>query len=323
MNAMQKHKKPLILLAVLSVAVAIFFMLNSKEEEGTFKRDFIEIDTAQVTAIVIYPKSQNGNEIQLSRTAANNWKLMTNGKVMNADEAMPANILEEIMQMTAQRIVGTSAEKQAEYEVIDTAATRVKFMAGSLVVLDMFVGKFTYTQSPQTANFQQPNIKITSYVRLAENNEIYAVEGFVSMLFNRDVNSFRNKNILNSDAQTWKRLSFNYKGDSSFVLIRQQDKWTINGMETDSSVVNSYLSSLVFTTSQDFYEGSVPSVPTYQLKVESSGFSPIEIMAFQADTLHHYFIQSSQNKGVTFADVNNTLVKKIFKSRTELLPLVK
>lgn len=314
-----KMRKQLTLLIILIVVVTVVIIVDSQKENRTFKRDFIEIDSTAITSVVIYPKSLKGEYFTLKRTA-NTWKVEKNGTVFNADDVEAENIISQLTSMKAKRVVGKSKAKKTEYEVTDSAATKIKVKEDDETTLDLYIGKFTYKQPAQQNYYQQQNIQITSYVRLANEDEIYAVDGLISMMFNRDLSAFRNKNIVNSNTYNWKRVSFNYPGDSSFVLIKQDDKWTINGMQTDSATVTSYINSLSNTTSDTFYDQKASTeLALYTLKIEGNEMEPIEVKAFPATDKNGFLIQSTQNKGTLYSDSDSTLVNKLFSGRNELM----
>src|SRR6187401_3032741 len=72
----------IIILIVLGAIVAINKYRQSRGGENTFNEEFIKIDTATITQILIYPKVEKGKEIKLTKTGIS-WEL-SNDKVKTA-----------------------------------------------------------------------------------------------------------------------------------------------------------------------------------------------------------------------------------------------
>jgi len=50
-------------------------MVKSGKGEKSFKTDIVNIDTAKVTAITIYPRANNHQEVKIYKEGKNNWKV--------------------------------------------------------------------------------------------------------------------------------------------------------------------------------------------------------------------------------------------------------
>ena len=153
-------------------------------------------------------------------------------------------------------------------------------------VLDLIIGKFA---------FQQPR-SMSTFVRLNDENEVYEVDGFLDMTFNKDVNSFRNETIVKSDKNNWQKLTFFYTDGESFELEKVEDKWMIDGVSTDSSKTVNSLNSLARLTNTDFIDKTPDEIlpqQTSKLVIEVADSDPIEIIGYKNES--KYLIHSSQN----------------------------
>jgi hypothetical protein len=135
------------------------------------------------------------------------------------------------------------------------------------------------------------------------------------MSLGRSINDFRNKTVIQCNKQDISKLTFKYPADSSFALIKEGDKWTIDGLLCDSVSVAGYLNSLSRLTGSYFVDEQKPlnGEADYSVSIEGNNFSsPIVVKAYESDTVNRYLITSSLNNGAYFSDKNNDLTNKIF-----------
>ncbi len=314
-------KSLLIVFVVLLAIVVLVAVRDSKKGDRSFKVNLIPLDSASITAITIYPKSDK-NTIELKKSG-NTWELETKNKSYTAELNTIKEMLSTLTNLKAERVAATDKSKWGTFEVNDTSATRVVLNNGKRSGADLFIGKFTYQQpkNPSPYNYGQQGT-MTSYVRLAGDKNVYAVNGFLSMMFNRTADNFRNKTIINSDKLDWTRLSFNYPADSSFVLNKENNKWMINGLLADSASVAGYFNTIYRLTSSDFVDNEKPesSAPVFSLKIEGKNLAnPIQVNAFVADTTNGYLIASNQNKDTYFSNNKSKLTEKLFVGKDKFL----
>jgi hypothetical protein len=309
--------------ALLILAVAALISNNSKStisRNRTFKSELTDFDTTKITQICIYPKLKN-ETIILSKSG-DDWKVMVEDKEYNADPNTIKGMIHTLLNLRATRLAANDRAQWAEYELTDSAASRVQLLAGKNTVVDVYLGKFSY-QQPKNVNpydYRQQG-KMTSYVRLAGHKEVYAVDGFIAMSFNRKADDFRNRTIVRSEKETWNRLSFTGP-DHTFDLVKQGNQWTIGGLLADSASVAKYVGSLAWLSNSAFVEENVmlSDKPLYTLSIEGENMaSPIKISAFPADTLNKYAISSTLNEGAYFSGSSNGLFEKIFVGKENLL----
>jgi hypothetical protein len=134
------------------------------------------------------------------------------------------------------------------------------------------------------------------------------------------MDEYRDQALIRSSSSSWSRLSFFYPADSSFVLEKMGDFWTIGGKAVDSMKVVNFLRSLERLSSSDFYNQAVQAEkPTHKLIIEGSVKEPIEITAYPADVENGYTIESSQNKEARFSGKASGLFERVFKGKSALL----
>ncbi len=205
-----------IILVILAAIYAISEFTGNKER--SFSRILVAVDTASVSEIHIQIPSDNA-DIKLVRNALADWSVEANGNRYGADYGVVKSILSQFQEMKPERIAATSKEYWSDFDITDSLAIRVTLSSGKKNVADIYFGKFSYTQPPQGQMQMQQQGKMTTFVRSAKDDRVYAVEGFLRMNYQKDVNSYRNKNLVSVNRDDIARLSFNYP-DYSFNVER-------------------------------------------------------------------------------------------------------
>ncbi len=307
-----------IVFVVLLAIVVLLRISENKKGERSFRKDLVNFDVANVSGISIIPKADK-EQVNLTRQAVG-WKVGNTDKSYNADETMVDNMLNDLLKLVPKRVAATSEDKWNDFEVTDSLATRVIVKDGKNVLADIFIGKFSY-QQPK--NQYQRQGTMTSFVRLAGDEIIYAVDGFLSMTYNRDINSYRNKYLIKTQKENLNKLTFNYP-DSSFTMLKENDKWMISGLLADSASVDKYLSSITVTSNQDFVDdidvGTLGQAQ-YSLLIEGDNFTPVDVKVFHnlLDTVNNVLLTSNINKGTIFSGTKSGLIEKIFVGKDKFL----
>jgi hypothetical protein len=314
------------LVIILVILAAVFLVIDMMgDKERSFRSDIIEVDTASITSVEInIPKDQV--QIILSRTGgSSDWVVMSEGNKYPADVSVVKNILSQLNDIKAERVAATSEAKWDQFEVSDSTGTRVVLKDGKKEVADLYVGKFSYAQPPQGMQqnpYQQQRGKMTSFVRLTDEKEVYAVDGFLKMSYQNDVNSYRNKNLVKVGKEDISRLVFQYPDNQNFTLTKNNDQWLIDGQMADSASTVSYLNKIFRLTSSNFVDPSTvkTSDATYSLRIEGNNFTPVDLRAYPSDSTTQYVITSSINPGAEFDGAKSKLFEKVFIQASDLIP---
>lgn len=309
------NKTLLIIVIVLLVIFAVVKFYTSVKSESTMNTNLVDIDTAKITEIRIYPTSENRNEIRLFKEGKT-WKVSKDKITAAAEPNAAPGLISLLMEIKPQRLATRDKSKWNEFHVSDTMATRVKVYEGKDNTLDLMIGKFTYKQSnnPYGGMYGNGGITGTSFVRLFDEDEVYAVEGFLTFSFNQQFNNFRDQTLLRIDKSTLKSITFKYPADSSFSLVKDGNKWMMGGTEPDSTKVEEFLGSIAYKNAQSFNDNFVPSgAPVFQVILDTDKKGQITINAYPGLGTG-YIINSSVNPKSYFSTVNNGLLGEIFKS---------
>lgn len=298
------------LFVLLLLVVVIFLYVDSKHGERTFRTQLVDIDTSAVTSIEIYPQATDHKQVKIYKEGKD-WKvLLKDNKNAQVPEEKVKSLLRELTSIKANRLAATGEKSWKDFKV-DSVGTEIKVYQGNDKTLDIILGKFEY-QQPRT---------MTTFVRLQNDKDVYGVDGFLSFAFNHDANYFRDNKIIDDYYSNWKKLTFTYPNDSSFVLEKNGKNWEINNKKTDSTATVRYLSSISNLTStniDDDINKNDLNKSLYHLSIESSSKGVMEVTAYQSGS--DIIINSSQNSDTYFNGTKNDLWGKVFLGKDHFFP---
>jgi hypothetical protein len=306
----KSFKYLLIGLGILIVLSAFLFWADQKKEK-TFKSELTNIDTSEVTKIVIKPKGEK-KEINLVKINGM-WNVEAGENYFApAENSRIKNIAANFANLKTKRLAAKTSNKWKDFEVDDSLGTRVKLYKDKKLLADIVVGKFT---------FEQPR-SFYSYARLYDDDETYIVDGYLDVVYNKSPSDYRNFYLISESYFNWKKLEFIYPSDSSFVLKKENNKYFLNDQPADSAKSATALSGMGYATSRNFYDEMDPKKiqeleKTYQLKITKEDEKQIEIIAYKKKD-GGFVINSSINPG-TYFNADNELMRKFFKSKKDFL----
>jgi len=311
---MAKKNSNKILIVVLLGLIIGFLILKiagNSGKETNFKTKFGNLDTTDFAQILLYPASEKGAEIKFYKQD-NVWVGEKDGSVYKLKENTVENFIKEIKILKPVRLAAKSNEKWADYQVNDSLGTRlmVKNSKGD-VNLDIMIGKFSVKQSQNQYQGGNMNFEGITYVREYDEDEVYSIDGFVAFTFNQKLSAFRENTFIKAEKDNINKLQFEYI-DSSFIAMKQDTTWLINGKIADNSKMKTYLQSLSNKTMQTFEDDYTPiGNPVFTLKISGDNFSEIKIQAYVKDS-ENYVLTSSLNNGAYFS-ATKSVVNEIFK----------
>ncbi len=309
----------LYVLAALLVTFAVVKLYQHKFTDNTLKVSLVDIDSLKVTKVLLYPASEGRNEIKFFKDGKD-WKI-SKGKITTDPEANSVQgLLTMLLEIKTQRLASREKSKWSEYNLTDTTATRVKVYEGDKLSLDLLIGKFSYQPS------NNPYSKMyggggtgTTYVRLTGEDEVYAIDGFLSFSFNRQFNTFRNQVLARFDKPAVNKISFKYPGDSSFIVSLADKQWMIGTQKADSAKVAEYLNSLAYKNASSFDDNYVPSLnPQCQVIVEGKEMKTVTIDAYIQGN-NNFILNSNQNSKSWFTSGYKGLYSEIFKNKKDFI----
>lgn len=232
-----------ILIAVLGGLLVIFAAVRyfrTPKLQSSLPSSLIEFDSAATTGIIVTPGRDRTQEIRLTRTSGK-WELKLGDRIAKPDQGTGATSIRMLMALKPQRLVSRNPSNWSEYNLSDSAATSVKLMDGDRVQAEIRIGKTGITPGPN-GQFGGGY----TFVRLADEDDVYAVEGFLEGQFNKTFDDWRDKSFTRITRDSVIKVSFSYPADSSFVLEKRDSLWYVGGQAADEAKVIGFLGQLEY-----------------------------------------------------------------------------
>lgn len=308
-----KNSTLLIIFCILALVSAAVYFYDRNKGERTFKSELFTIDSAGVSSIKIYAKGNTGEMVVLER-AGKNWNVKVKDKNFEADTSVVRQLISAVRNAMPERVAGTDPSAWHDLEIDDSASTRVVIEQGNDVVADFRVGKISFSQGNNNQGYGgRQNMSIKSHIRIAGDDKVYVVDGFLSMMFRDQPSAYRNRNICRLNKSLVNKLTFVYPGDSSFIMQRQGNGWLIGDKPADSAKTESFLQSLANLANSEFADDAgVPVTYPYLLKIEGNNMTTIEIKGSIDPQSNRYFIHSTFNPGAVFGSASPSLFNQVF-----------
>ncbi len=304
------NKQLALILIVLLGIYGIAKYVNTKRGENTFHTSIIpKIDTNKVNTIYIYPKLTKGKPIRFD-LKGKNWIVSQNSISSRAEQKSERYVIQLIEAITPDHLATNDPAQWKDYDVTDSAGTRVVLLNDKDTLIDLLVGRFSYNNQLR---------KALSCVRLHGQNEVYSVDGFLTMNMANDFASWRDRTLITDELASWSKLTFTYPVDSGFVVSKDAGgNWQVNNGIPDSAAVRNLLLKLSQQNYGVFVDGfdtnSYKSV--YQLKIEGDKMNAIILKAYSTDTAHGCIITSSINPGAYMSGKKDGMFNNTFLSKS-------
>ena len=217
-----------------------------------------------------------------------------------------------LVDMKSVSLAGQDKSSWRDFQVNDSAGTKMKITTTDNKSYDIVVGKIGY--DPASGGSM-------TYMRKSEEEEVYAIPGYLSFMINQPFNSWRNKTFVKGSRENWTSLTFTYPSDSSFVLTKANNDWIVNGEKTDSAKTIQYLNQLASVQGNGFVDGYSPaSTPIFTISITGNNQSgPIIVQAYPADSTKKFILHSSLNPEAYFSETESHLKDRLFIGKKSLL----
>ena len=313
-----------VLLIIFGVLAAIFVITRFttvKRSNQTLRSELVTIDTSRVTGIKLYPRADRDSEL-IFRKEQDGWTVTGDGVTAAASEQSVRNALTELHDMEAEQLVARSPEKWAQYQVNDSLGTRLVLLEGEKTLLDLMVGRFTY-QPVQGGNqmygYGQNQGTAYSYVRLSDEEEVYSVEGFLSMSLNQPFSRWRDQTLTRLNTGQLQKIIYDYPADTGFVAERSQGKWMVAGLMADSASMERFVNGLARRTHNTFADDfKAPGEADFTMTLEGENMQTHQVKGYaESDSL--MIVESTYNPGAYFRLELSDVRKDLFPSAGRLI----
>jgi hypothetical protein len=315
------NKRLLYLLAGLTVILILTILIKIPEEKATFKSNIVDLDTSAVIKIILNNRISAGNAVEFNRNNYN-WTVRQ-GKIVSAiDEGAVQNIFSEVLNIKPQSLAAINHARWKEFDLTDSLATRIKFLnSKGKILADIMIGKLDFKQPDKPdGGFSGNNIKMTSYVRLYSEKEVYAIDGLIPFSFNIKFDDWRDKTFVRYNKSEITNISYLYPADSSYKLIRKDSLWYSGSLKADSLKVGNYLNSITLMRGEEFKDDFTPvSNPVYQMLVQATNSVGFSIKCYAGGSPGEYILNSSLYPEVYFIDRKSVLFNQLFKPQSSFI----
>jgi hypothetical protein len=301
------NKQLLLILLALGSIYGITMFIRNKKGENTFHTNIIpKIDTTKLNTMYIYPKLKQGKPIRFD-LKGKTWMVSSGGITSRAEERAQHYIIQLIEGITPDHLATNDPAQWKDYDVTDSSGTRIVLLNNADTLIDLLVGRFSYNQQLR---------KAMSCVRLHNQNEVYSVDGFLTMNVANDFVSWRDRQLISGEPQAWTKLTYSSHGDSGFTVTHDlMTGWQVDGKKPDSITT----AQLLLKLSQQNYGAFVDGFDTnkmlaaYSLKIEGTNVPTFIVKAYpSADSASQYVITSTLNHGAYMNGKNQGLFNNIF-----------
>jgi|AntRauTorcE11898_2_1112593.scaffolds.fasta_scaffold03100_4 hypothetical protein len=306
------------LLVVLALLLGVIYL--SKEmgsKDRSFRSKLTDFESSKVAEIVY--KAKDTTPVRLQHKSGG-WIASQGEKSYDADSARVFSMLEQINRLKTKSVAATNREKWSDYEVTDSLATKVDVTGkDDKKLASLYVGKFSYKQANAQAG-GQPQVTMTTYVRLDGDKEVYAVDGFLKMAFPSAVDEWRDKTIM--DVEKQRIASVALTGKFNYSLRQEAREWRIDGQAADSSKVQGYLKTLSGFKAQKIAAHAFDKDPEVVCEVIADDGTRITVEAMKEQKQQEdgvsYLVRSTVNDAAVFRMKESTF-ERFFKEKTYFL----
>jgi len=285
--------------------LVIYFLtkLFSGSKERSFDPQIVAIDTSKVDMITVKPASEAAFTL---KRAGSSWSVERDGMDYEATNTSVSSLLSNLVSINAERVVSKNPERLKDYAVDEETGTFIKVMSGGKLLSDLIVGRFNFNQATRSG---------TSYVKKADEPEVFAVEGFMSMSLSQGMDNYRNKEVARLNATDLTNLTMEENGQT-ISMMRPDSVWRYSdGMQVDSLAVSGYVTGLGSVNGAKFAQGKAAAgsrVSSLQISGNNMG-APVSIECYTSiDTSHHFVIHSSANQEGYFYSDSSGIYDRIF-----------
>lgn len=304
------------ILGFLVILTIVITIKERKKDPGNFKSDIVNIKPSDITQIEFIP-GQSEESYKIKKTDKGEWEIIRETEQFGAQTNLVDDLLYQVTKLKAKQVVAKTSQKWEDYHVNDSLGSRLVLYKDNNVLADLIIGRMTFTQS---RNPYQQYPDALSYVRLGNDESVYAVEGMLKMMVSQKPDDFRDGHIVKCETQDLRNIRFTNPGDSSLVLAKADTIWKIGDQKADSLNTQNYLNNLRRFTNRNFASSNIVEgkTPVYELVIEGNNMEMIKVKAFPGEGDSHY-VTSSINKETVF-NLDKSEFERLFKGKKYFLP---
>ncbi len=304
-------------LALIFLALAAIYILRKtlgKPEVRSIPEYLVQIDTSSVDKILLTPKDKSGDPVELVKENGV-WNASNGQKTVVANPGSIKNLLSALGEIAPKQLVSKNPERWLDYEVTPETASQVECYAGSKKKTGFYVGRFNFDQATRTA---------TSYMRMDDEDDIYSVDGFLSMSFNQDFSNFRDKQLTKAKSTDVERLTLTSDNDELSIEKSISGQWIDQAaMPLDSAKTANYVNTLMLTSGTEFDDdfNSDAFSPAEKLEILLNNGQTVTFSVYEDETglQKPFILHSSDNKDAWFRSDSAGIYKRVITNFKDLV----
>jgi Domain of unknown function (DUF4340) len=280
-------KKEYLILVALILILGAYLLLHKENKDNYVLPQIAKIDTSKITGLVIDKKPG-----AIKFTKKENAWLMTDKKYL-ANSSLVDTMLDTLKTFKLSALV-SQKEDLKRYELDDEKNIKVKAMNGQKIAFEFSMGK--------TA----PSFNHT-FVRLANDKNVYHANGNFRSNFDKTVEDFRDKKVMGFKQESISQIAIEKDGLSK-TLVSKKDKqadaitWlSDDGAPADKKMISTLLSGLSFLKCEKYLNSFTRKKLEEQeplCKIRLKNEENLILTLFKTDTQDNLMGVSSMNEYV-------------------------
>lgn len=304
--------RPAYLLAILAVLVAVWWIGGRKSPRAaqrTFRERLLQVDTAALGAFTVVPAAYKGLPPIHFRRTPEGWSMRMGADSSLVEDGSVRSVLQAVRDMRVIRLVGRWTEVGGRYDLLDSTVDRLLLATASGAV-ELLVGA------------TQASGEVTTAVRLAGDEEAYAIAGDLGGATDRSYGGWLPKHLVVGDPRNWTRVSFRFPNDSTYALERDGTRWRIGDQLTDSARTWRYLQSLARARGQDVADprDTLQAVPGYRVEVtDTTRARPMQVTVYLVPQEQRFIVRTTLNPAVVMPFSADKEIPRMFRAPAAFL----
>lgn len=279
-------------------------LFDFSSETRAYPASLIALDTATVTAIILH------QEQELSfRREATGW-IVSNGRLhLKALPSKVAELLEALQRIQAEHLLEPSPAPEVDFGLDENSGISIRVYTSRGLAEAFTLGRFHYDEE------MRRNI---TYLRLAGQLEIYAVDGLQTLPLRAKFEDFRRRDLLRLPAVRFDSLTYQ-RGDTAYRFQRSGDRWQkSDGQLLDSAAAAAFFQRLRrlqgAAFADDFDELMAQELPQRSLTLYDESLpAPLVVYSYRDSSRQPPFVlRSSQYPESFFASDSSGLYHDVF-----------
>ncbi len=308
-----KSKNTILMIAFFAL-FGLFILKKTvlKAPERSFKSTLTNIDISDIDQLTLQAEGTNSPLIQLRREN-NEWQLSQDNQSTVADSSIVEGLIKQLAHIKTKQLVAKTKDKWSAYELDDSKAKVVSLFHHDKLLAKLMIGKFDFNPNTRSG---------LSYVRLNQDEDVYAIDGFLAAGIPKDFNGFRKTKLVNTAVNEISHLDLNME-DKHWSATKSDGQWSAN-VAIDSTKISQYLQKIAQLKGHKFAENEKmpPGAAIAELNISSAENTNLCSIKAYRNNDKEFVLKSNQNDAY-FASDSSGIFKTIFLDWKDVVQEVK